>query len=581
MIIGKRGKKGLIVALVMGVIGFHGCKREGDIKLTELKGGKFGGGVFTYVERSDPRSLFPPRVVEVIGARIVSNIYEGLVKLNPRSLLPEPALAAYWDIDTTGTVYTFVIRKGVKFHDSEIFEGGEGRELTVQDVKFTFDFLCSAHRLNQMSGYLKDVIRGCREFWEETRQIGSDISKWPAEGVSGVKIINDTVIRIELVRPVSYFLQIIAMPSMAIFPRELLEKYGDRVDFKAVGTGPFMLGLVERGQKIVLVRNPNYWGRDEYGNQLPYLSRIEAVIVPEERTALIKFERGEVDMIMHLPSESIDEIIGEGYTLKGRYIKYQMKRSEQLAVNYLGFLTSEPPFNDERVRKAFCMAIDREAIVKQIVKYRGIPGVYGIVPPAFVDYDAKGVSGCPYDPGEARRLLKEAGYENPADFPEITLYVNKDVSLNIQVAQVVENMLEQNLGVKIRIQTNMLSEHIDIIEKGKAKLFRWGWIADYVDPETFFKLFMSRHVKEGAYILNPTRYEDSVYDMMLDSAIMIQDRIQRYEVYKKLDQYITDRVPVIPLYYNVAIYLLQPNVRGIEINALGMLDFSKVYFIPG
>ncbi len=583
------GRNKLLVSsvLLFGLVGavFFGCRdRHEEVKLTPIAGDRYRGGVFRFTSANDFRSLFPPSAMEIVGVRLVWQIYEGLTSLNPRSLEVEPALARSWVVDSTRRIYTFFLRKGVRFHDSEIFPGGKGRVLTAQDVKFVFDFVCSAHPKNLAYVYVRDRIVGCDEFYAATLSLDErsrkDVSKWPSGGVSGVRVLNDSTVQIALKKPLSFFLELISIAPFTIWPRELLEHYGDDVDVHAVGTGPFMVERISRQQKVILKRNPYYWKKDMYGNELPYLDKVVMQIVPDYRTALLDFDKGEFELLDELPLDLVDQIVSPEFELLDKYAKYQLKRTPLMSLTYLGFLTTKDPFRDPRVRRAFCMAIDRDDLVQKLLKNTALPAIYGVVPPAFIDYDAKSVKGCPYDPEGAQRLLREAGYPGGQGFPEVTLHFNTAGGRNKAIAEVIKHMLEQNLNIRVKLEAHEWSEYLEKVESGAYLLFRMGWVADYADPESFLSLFYGKQITEKGPGNNYTRFQDSVFDALLDSAMYVEDRYERYILYQKLDQRVVDLAPVIPLYYQVALHLLQPYVRGFELNSMMLWDLSGVYLVP-
>ncbi len=565
------------LSLYVSLIGLFGCKSDSGAgtKLEPLPGNKYRGGIFQYHENADYRTLFPLALTEVVGVHLSTQIFEGLVGFDPLTLDVVPALAHRWEVDSTGTIYTFYLRKGVRFHDDPCFEGGKGREVTAHDVKFVLDLACSPHPRNLSSWLLLDHIKGAKEYYEAVRN-----GQQPEGGVSGIRVLNDSTIQIELTHPFSLFPYVLAMPQLSIFPKEALAKYGDDIDNHPVGTGPFYLKEAERGKTVVLARNPHYWGKDEHGNQLPYLDGVVMKVIPEDKVALMEFKKGALSMIGRLPLEFAPQILTEDGELQPEYSQYQLQSTPALAINYYGFLTTEPPFDNKLVRRAFCMAIDREKIARYTMHNMVIPGVYGVVPPAFIDYDARSIHGCSYDPDEARYLMKKAGYPDGKGFPEVTLNINAGGGRNLIVAEAIKKMLEENLNVSIKIEVLEWRQHLDMVEKGKAKFFRLGWIADYPDPESFLTLFHSKHLQDKESYVNVTRYHNPQFDALVDSALHVQDKLQRYMLYAQADQLVTEDAPVMMIYYDKLYRLLQPNIRNFPINPMDYRILKNTFFVP-
>ena len=573
-----RNKLVLLGGAVIAFFSLFSCQTSdnntGNVGLEQLPGKKYRGGIFKYYENSDFKTLFPPSITEIVGAHLAEQIFEGLVALDPVTLDVIPAIAERWEIDSAGTEYTFYIRKGVRFHDDPCFPNGEGREVTAHDVKFVLEFTCSPHHLNQMSKFIIDHIEGAREYYDALSR-GEE-----AKGVSGIQVIDDYTLKIKLKKPSGLFLYILAMPSFGIFPKEALEKYGEDIGEHPVGTGPFYLKDLERGKTVVLARNPFYWDKDVDGNQLPYLDGVVMHVIPEDKIALLQFEKGELSMTNRIPLEVADKILTREGELTPQYSKYVLQATPALAINYFGFLVTEPPFDNPLVRRAFCMAIDRDKIAEYTMYNMVIPGNYGVVPPAFIDYDAKAIQGCSYNPDEAKFLLRRAGYPDGEGFPEITLNINAGGGRHLMVAEAIKKMLEENLNISIKIEVLEWSQHLDVVETGKAKFFRLGWIADYPDPESFLNLFHSKHLGEARSYINVARYSNPEFDALLDSALTVQDKVERYMLYMQADQILANDVPVLIVYYDKLYRLLQPNVKGLPINPMDYMALKYVFLTP-
>jgi peptide/nickel transport system substrate-binding protein len=179
-----------------------------------------------------------------------------------------PGVAESFKKSSDSKVYTFKIRKGIEFHEDECF-GKKSRELTAHDVKYTLDMACSGLKKNQVGHIFKLRITGAKEFYEQTK----GKSSIPSSGVSGIKVIDDETLEITLLNPSPGFEVILTNPSLGIVSKKAFEHYGNSIDKHAVGSGPFMLDAMT-ADKVTLERNPNYWKKDEFGNQLPFCERL-------------------------------------------------------------------------------------------------------------------------------------------------------------------------------------------------------------------------------------------------------------------------------------------------------------------
>lgn len=554
-------------------------QKEREFKLRPAKGGKYYGGTFRYNEEEYFKSLYPLNITEVTAHRLLEQIYEGLVTFDDSTLAVIPALAERWTIDESKKIYTFYLRKGVFYHDDACFPNGKGRELKAQDVKFCFDRLCYHNPAdNQGFWIFKDVVKGASEYDSLTSK-----NIIPATGVSGVRVLNDSTVEVELEKPYAVFLARLALIFGKIYPREAFEKYGADMREHCVGTGPFYLKINQDNQISFLARNPNYWKKDEFGNKLPYLDAIRVSYIKEKKNELLEFKKGNSDMVYKFPLEMIEEIMDNKHNLKPEYQKFQLQFMPTMSLQYYGFQHQGKIFNNINVRKAFCYAYDREKLCEYTLKGSGFPAIYGVVPPGTGTYDSKQVKGFNFDPAKAQTYLALAGYPKGKGFPKLTLELNSGGSRNSQVAEAIKKMIEETLGIEIELLMVPWAQHTETVETAKTDFYRLGWQADYPDAENFLNLFHSKYVPDDinqkTYI-NSFRYKNKAFDILFDNAIANVDEKERNILYSKADQQVIDDAVVLPNYYDIDFRLLQPYVRNCPQNAMEQRDFSEVYFVP-
>lgn len=552
--------------------------------LRKLKGGKYGGGVLRMNEVEDFRNLYPLDITEVTSHRIANQVYEGLIKLSQKDLSIVPALAESWSKNADATVWTFHLRKGVKFHDADCFDGGKGRAATSKDFKWAFDNLCTASAHNQMYDLtFRGRVKGADEYYQSTKD------KKPLEGgVSGVKTPDDYTVEITLNNSFAGFLNILSMPGCYLFPKEALEKYGeDGMRTKAVGTGAFMLKTVKEGEAVILDRNPDYWAKDADGNQLPYLDAVRFSFVKEKKQEILEFRKGNLDMMYRIPTENLQDVLGEFEKAKENK-PFELQISPAMATFYYGFLHPVKPFDDKRICLAFNYAIDRKKIVDYTLKGEGIPADYGIVPPAPAfeaqGYNFKSLKGYSYDPDKAKKLLAEAGFPNGKNFPKLILQINNGGGdRNVLTAQVIQSMLKENLNIDVNIETLPFAQSLDKIESGQTLFWRTAWIADYPDPETFLTLLYGPHIppnlSDRSYV-NSVRFKNARYDSLFSTAMREVDDKKRFQLYLQADQTGIDEGAIMPIFYDEIYRLVQTNVKDFDVNAMEYRDVSRVYFVP-
>lgn len=580
----------LVFISLLAILGLLSCSNNdaqnsnsSTKKLNNLKkapnGNVYYGGMFNENEVEYIRTLYPLNLGEVTGHRTATQIYEGLFTFNPETLAVQPLLAETYTVSPDGLTYSFTIKKGVLFHDNACFEGGKGREATIKDFKFCFDLLCTYSPDNRGYQFVKDRIVGASAYYEASKKN----EKLPENGVEGVKIIDENTLQITLNQPFGGFLSILALPYCYLFPPEAYKKYGKEMRTNAVGTGPFYLKAIKENEAIILLKNPNYWRKDKFGNQLPYLDGIKISFINDQMAELRELSNGNLDMIYRLPAEVADEIVDRQGILQEKYQNYQYQQKTSLDIQYYGFLNAGKIFNNKPLRQAFCYAIDRQKICDLTLKGSAEPALHGIVPPSMTAYPINTLKGYTFNPNTAKELLAKAGFANGQGFPPLTLQLNSGGKRNEQVAEAIQKMLQENLNININIIKVPFAQHLESLEAGKVDFYRMGWLADYPDPENFLSLFYGKNapetLAESAY-LNTFRYKNAAYDALYLEALKTNDVTKRNELYAKAEQLAIDDAVVLPLYHSKDQRLLQKYVQNFPQNAMEFRYFGEVYFAP-
>jgi len=548
---------------------FVTCSTPEKTRDREGAGGKHYGGVFNANETEELRGLFPLSLEQAAAHRIAAQVYEGLVRFDQSDLSLKPSLAASWTTDPSGTVYTFTLQKGVRFHDDTCFTDGTGREFTSQDVIDSFTALCSFSEMNQMFWLFQDRIVGANAQYSATAKGEA------ATGVKGIEALDPYTVRITLTSPWSSFLQVLAHQGCWIFPKELVDHHGSEALWHPVGTGPFKLKSLTKGEAFVLERNPSYWGKDELGNTYPFLDAIRYTFIKDKNQELDEFAKGHLSVIYELPVERTDFL----KTSTG----FQVQTIPGLTVQFYGFNMRQPPFDDIRVRKAFSMAIDRQVIVDSVLNGLAVAATHGVVAPGFDAYPYEKVPPTMYDPEAARKLLAEAGHPGGKDLPTAYLQVNNDGFGYVRVAGIVQSMLERNLGVRVITSVLPADQHFERVRMGRAQFWREGWIVDHPDPENFLALFYGKSVPidtAAPSYLNSTRYRNARFDSLYASALRTADRNERMALLADAEAQLMDDAAVAPLYHERSVRLLQPWVRDLPINGMEYRDLRGVWFDP-
>ena len=368
--------------------------------------------------------------------------------------------------------------------------------------------------------------------------------------------------------------------AASVYPKEAIEKYGyDLMQDKIVGSGPFIAKTINNGENVTFVRNNEYWRTDDFGNQLPFLSQVEFSFIKDKNAELKAFQDEKLDMVWGIPVEEIPNVMGSLEEAKdGKNKEFEVQSINSLNIQYYGFLHTSEVFNDVRVRKAFNYAIDRDSLIDFVLQGEGQAAHNGFVP-EMKGYPYSSVAGFDYDPELARDLMKEAGYPNGNGFPEITLNLNASGGINEKVANTLTSMLNKNLGINISLNVIPMAELHPMVEAAQVDFWRFGWIADYPDPSNFLYLFHGKNIIEGqATSINYFRYASPEFDKVYEAALREIDTEKRMALYAQADQILMDDAVIMPLYFNLDIRLIVPDLRDFDINEMEYRDLSVVYF---
>lgn len=535
--------------------------------------GSVYGGVFNFNQTTLVRSLFPLNAVLVSEQHIAMQVYEGLVRYDPANLRLEPALAESWDIDPSGTKYTFHLREGVRFHDDPAFPGGQGRELVAADVVHCLTALCEKGIGDAMFWVLREKVEGADAYNASGEKGGR---------VSGIQALDEHTVQLTLVRPLPNFLQNLAVVGCMIWPRELPAAYGDDLLVHAIGTGPFRMAAARAGEAIVLERNPSYWERDDEGRQLPYLDAVRITLEPDKEKEVAAFLSGRLSMVSELSPESAD-LLADSLDHTTGSIRFRRLSTPALAVQYYCFNITKPPFNDTRVRRAFAMALDRQALVDSVLKELAIPATNGLVAPGLQDYPYEMAGGIPFAPDSACLLLAQAGYPGGKGFPRVQLLVDNNGYGYRRVASMAQEMLGRELGVAVTVSTVPTKVYYERVERGEALFWREGWVADLPDAENFLALLYGKNAVTDTGLVslfNTTRYASPRFDDHFSRARAATDEAERMEHFARAEHVAMKDAPVVPLYHERYTMLVAPHVVGLHVNAMELLDLREVRLLP-
>ena len=544
------------------------CSDDSNEKLV-ASGGAIYGGELRLMSSEKITNLFPLSSEDVYEQRVNNQIFESLLKIDQTGTHVIPSLAESFTISADAKTYTFKLRKGVYFHADDCFSNKDGRELVARDIQFCLQFACSGLPENKIGNLLINKIKGAKKFHTSTKQ------SIKGHSVSGIKVIDEYTIEINLDESYVGFDKILTHPNLGVFAPEVYEKYGKQILKHPVGTGPFQIDTWNN-KGLTLKRNSKYWKKDVYGNKLPFLDKVLLTYSKTKKDELLAFRKEKIDIILEIPADEIENTLG---TLKeaqaGKNIKHKVDSKSSMSVNFYGFATGVKPFNDVNVRKAFNIALDRNELVTNWMKGEGYPMLNGFVPPVS-NYSTNKVEGFKFDISQAKQLLANAGYPDGKGFPVLDLYLNsQNGSSTYELSKGIQKQLKENLNIDVQIKLCSLQDRENAIKNGKALIWKTGWVADYPDASNFLDLFYSG--ENSVYKSNPFQYNNTKFNTLLEASMKEKDNEKRIAILVQCDQIIIDEAVVMPIFNDDFITMVNAKVRNFQTNSMEILDFSTIF----
>ncbi|MFO1061246.1 MAG: ABC transporter substrate-binding protein [Dongiaceae bacterium] len=487
------------------------------------------GGSIVITYKDDLPTLDPAVGYDWQNWSVIKSIFDGLMDYKPGTSELVPDLAESFTISPDGTVYTFKLRPGIKFQN--------GRALTSADIKYSIERAINPKTQSPGQSYF-GMIKGYDE-----------AAAGKTGDVAGITTPDPATVRFELKQPDATFLHIMAINFGYAVPKEEVEKYGADFGKHPVGTGAFKVGEWTLGQRLVLEKNPLY-----YRKGIPYLDKITFEFGQEPSVALLRLQKGEVDILGDpIPAASFNQVMADPKN-KGLIVE-----GSQLQTGYVTMNVNIKPFDSKLVRQAVNMAINKGRIVR-IINNRAVPANQ-VLPPLMPGYD-KGFKGYPYDQAKAKDLLKQAGY--PEGFATELYAMNADP--NPRIAQAIQQDLAA-VGIKAEIKALDQAAVIAAGGDGTAPMIWSGgmaWIADFPDPSNFYGgvLGCGGAVKGG---WNWAWYCNKALDEKADKANAIVDpakNAERLALWQEVFAAVMDDAPWAPVFNEERFTMHSPRLGG-------------------
>ena len=489
----------------------------------------------------EPPTLDPHLTTDASSALYIVEIFGGLMTID-KDLAISGDLAENWSVSEDGSNYTLRLNRDARFH--------EGRRVTARDVQWSLERAVDpATEAPTADVFLGDIV-GVSE-----RLAGA------ATQISGVQVIDDRTITIEIDAPKAYFLSKLTYPTSFVIDRNNV--VGTQAwTAEPNGTGPFKLTEYEPGQVLLLSRFEDY--------HLGPAKLDEVRFMLSGGNSGLMFENGEIH-VTGRTSIGLDTALDPANPLSDLVVV----APPRFDVDYFGMNVTEPPFDDPKIRQAFNYAVDRQTLSRVLLDDSVVPAT-GILPPGFPGFNPD-LEGYEFNPEKARQLLEESKYGSDlANLPQITLTLPGSFGAPVSpVSEAVLTMWETNLGVRMDLLQTDWAIYIQDLQQRRFQMFGGlGWIADYPDPENFLDVLF-----HGGSSNNHMDYANSEVDLILEQARIEQDEDVRFELYHQAEELIVEDAPWVPLWHSRGGYALaKPFVNDYFLFPLVIPRFRYVYF---
>ncbi len=491
---------------------------------------------------AEPKDLDPQTGQSSVEYTLSTALFEGLVDLanDGRTILP--GVAQSWELSADGRVYTFHLRPDACWSD--------GTPLTAGDFLYSFRrvFTPTLGCENALYGF---AISGARDF---------AAGKNPSPDSLGLRAPDARTFVVRLDYRTPYFLYILAGAPFVPVPRAAVERFGGGQrpgtawtrPGNLISNGPFTLAAWRPNRDLIVAKNPRYWDAARVRLHEIHFYATDSADA-EERA----FRAGELHVTFSLPVSRLDFYRRSGGG--------QLHVTPLLDTVYLLFNTTQPPFTDPRIRRAFSLAIDRDRLIPLALHEAGAPA-QALTRPGTDDYQPPRFPA--HDPAEARRLLAAAGFPGGAGLPPIEFQTFRGFSS--ELAEMLQQVWQKELGVRATIAPQERNSYFDRLGEGKFQVAALGFFYAINAPETILLMPLS----DSRF--NFARWRSPAYDHAYAAAAMAARDSDRRGALDAMEGLIHAEAPYAPLYYVNQCYLVSPRVQGWRDNALGQIDWREL-----
>jgi len=487
--------------------------------------------------------LIDPGVTSGQAESQVSRIlFEGLTSQDPQTLAPIPGQAYRWEVSPDGLTYTFHLRPGLAWSD--------GRPLGAGDFLWSWRRALAPRSASRAAGLLYPIVNAERYNKGEIAD----------STLVGLAAPDDSTFVVTLRAPTPYFLSLTSYTTFLPVPRHVIERHGRTwaAPEHIVSNGAFTLKFHRQNERLVFAKNPRFWDAANVR-----LDGIVAYPVGDLSTSANLYKAGSIDWNPsgYIPAPFLP--------LMHQYDDYVT--GEYQGTYFYSINVTREPFDDVRVRRALNLAVDREAIARDLLK--GTRRAWGrITPSGYPGY--AGPTQLDFDPATARRLLAEAGFPEGRGFPKFSILFNTSED-HRRIAEAVQAMWKRELNVPVELQNMEWGTVQQATTSLGYDVARRSWIGDYLDPNSFLEILRSG---DGN---NRTGWSDPRYDALIHEAAHELDAARRFGLLARAERIALDAAVFIPVYHYSTHELIKPYVRGIHHTALDVHPLTRVWIDRG
>jgi oligopeptide transport system substrate-binding protein len=539
-------KKSLAIALVLMLVAglLAGCGQQSS---QQQGGEQKQAKEIAFTIGAEVPSLDPQKATDTYAILIGHHIFEGLVRVHNGQV--QPGIAEKWEVSEDKTTYTFHLRDA---------KWSDGKPITAYDFEYAIKRLLDPKTASEYAFQGYYIVNG-----EEYNK-----GKITDPNQIGVKALDEKTLQIKLKVPVKYFESLLSFISFMPVRKDFVEQMGDKFAAdadKLLYNGPFILKEWKHEQELVLEKNPNYWNKNAIK-----IDKVTIYVVNDANTAYQMYENGETDW-EYIPAELVEQLDKEGkakYFYDGAvfYLQFNVKRE------------GKPWLANENFQRAIGFAIDREALIKSVLKGVSDPATRYVLP-LLAGLEKTFAEEYPYefysknaDVAKAKEYLQKAMKElNISDPSKMTFeYLTDDTQRAKLTAEFIQDQLKKNLGINMTIKQVPFKQRLELMTKMDYDVVFAGWGPDYNDPMTYLDLW----VTGGGH--NDTGWSNKKYDELIQFAKTTTDFKKRADAMFEAEKLLLEKGPIVPIYFRKRAWVCNDRIKGLVTDPIGA-TFDFVY----